>query len=184
MFNLNNVPKHSFFKKRLNWSTNTNTSQIGCPILLVLISDTIVCIGALRLALLIDLTAETLLVPESDVKKVHIEVMEVDTAAPPQPAGSDEEDEEEDEEEDDDDDDDEDEEEEEGEEEAVESDKEVEEVKQKEAAVAKRRTAKESVCESSDSEEDDGRNKEEQLYERAKRRIEVSEGRWFPRPCP
>ncbi|XP_075904660.1 eukaryotic translation initiation factor 5B [Nelusetta ayraudi] len=104
---------------------------------------------------------------EKDLKKVHIEVKE-DTAAPPQPAGSDEEDEDEDEEDDEEEEDDDEDEEEEGE-----SDKEGEEVKEKEAATtAKRRTAKESVCESSDGEDDEGRTKEEQLYERAKRRIE------------
>lgn len=97
----------------------------------------------------------------SDLKKVHIEVKE-ETSAPPQPGGSEEEEEDDDEDEDEEDDDDE--------------DDVSEEEPEKEVTVAsqqKRRRAKESEDESSASDDDDGRTKEERLYDRAKRRIEV-----------
>lgn len=89
--------------------------------------------------------------------------MKEDTKAPPQPAGSeDEEDEDEDDEEDD--------------EEDEDDDEDVsEEEAEKEAPAAsqvKRRPTKESEDESSESDDDD-RTKEERLYDRAKRRIEV-----------
>lgn len=94
--------------------------------------------------------------------------MKEETSGPPQPAGS-EEDEGDDEEDDDE------EEEEEEDEEEEESEEDEEEKKAAPAASqAKRRPAKESVEESSESDDDDGRTKEEQLYDRAKRRIEVS----------
>lgn len=100
----------------------------------------------------------------SDLKKVHIEVKE-ETAAPPQPAGSDEEEEEEDDEDEEDDDD----------EEDVSEEEAVKEVTP--ASQGKRKLAKESEDESSESDDDDGRTKEERLYDRAKRRIEVWESR-------
>lgn len=101
----------------------------------------------------------------SDLKKVHIEVKE-ETPAPPQPGGSEEEEEEDDDDEDEEDDDDE--------------EDESEEEAEKEVTVAsqqKRRRTKESEDESSESDDDDGRTKEERLYDRAKRRIEVGENR-------
>lgn len=107
----------------------------------------------------------------SELKKVHIEVKE-ETAAPPQPTGSEEEDEEDEEEdEDDDEDDDEDEE---G------SDEEGEAVT---TSQTKKTPAKESEEETSESDDDDGRTKEERLYDRAKRRIEVSETPEEQRPA-
>ena len=99
----------------------------------------------------------------SELKKVHIEVKEESTGQP-QPAGSEEDEDEEDkgdEEEDEDDDDDE-----------EESDEEAEKVEATSASQTKRKTARESEDESSESEDDD-RTKEERLYDRAKRRIEV-----------
>lgn len=101
----------------------------------------------------------------AELKKVHIEVKE-ETAAPPQPAGSEEEEDEEEDEED----------EEEDEDEEEESDEEGE----KEATAAsqtKRRPAKESEEDSSESEDDDSMTKDERVYDRAKRRIEVRETR-------
>ena len=98
----------------------------------------------------------------SELKKVHIEVKE-DTAAPPQPTGSEEDEDEEEDEEDEEDDDD---------------DEESERDEEKESTTATKPTTtqgkkKESEDESSESEDDDGRTKEERLYDRAKRRIEV-----------
>lgn len=98
-----------------------------------------------------------------DLKKVHIEVKE--TAAPPQPAGSEEEDEEEDEDEEDEDD-----------EEDVSEEEAVKETVTM-PSQGKRKPAKESEDESSESDDDDGRTKEERVYDRAKRRIEVWENR-------
>lgn len=95
----------------------------------------------------------------SELKKVHIEVKE-ETGVPSQPTGSEEEDEEDEEEDDDDD------------------DEESEEEAEKGATVVgpvKRGPAKESDEESTESDGDDGRTKEERLYDRAKRRIEVRE---------
>lgn len=97
-----------------------------------------------------------------DLKKVHIEVKE--TAAPPQPAGSEEDEDEEDEDEEDDDD-----------EEDVSEEEAVKEVTV--PSQGKRKPAKESEDESSESDDDDGRTKEERVYDRAKRRIEVGENR-------
>ncbi|XP_037552457.1 eukaryotic translation initiation factor 5B isoform X2 [Nematolebias whitei] len=94
---------------------------------------------------------------EKELKKVHIEVKE-ETAAPPQPAASEEEEEEEEHEEDDDEDEEESEEDGDGEKEPA------------PAGQGKRREVSED--ESSESEEEDGRTKEEQVYDRAKKRIE------------
>lgn len=98
----------------------------------------------------------------SELKKVHIEVKE-DIAAPPQPAASEDDEEEEEEDEDDDD--------EEEDEDDEDSEEEAEAEKPTVASQGKRRAPSED--ESSESEDDDGRTKEERLYDRAKRRIEV-----------
>ncbi|XP_017290053.1 eukaryotic translation initiation factor 5B isoform X2 [Kryptolebias marmoratus] len=98
---------------------------------------------------------------EKELKKVHIEVKE-ETAAP-QPAASEEEEEDEEEEEEDE------EEEEEDEEEESEEDGEGQKGPTP-SGQGKRRAVSEE--ESSESDEEDGRTKEEQVYDRAKKRIE------------
>lgn len=102
----------------------------------------------------------------SELKKVHIEVKE-EAARLPQPTGSEEDEEEEEEEDDEEEDDD--------EEESEGAQEEEKAVKGVPACQGKRKAARVSEDESSESDDDDGRSKEERLYDRAKRRIEVSE---------